>query len=140
MLNSAIEQILKQAKTVAVVGLSDKEGRPSLKVASYLKNQGYHIIPVNPKIDKVLGVKSYPDLASIPHKIDIVDIFRKSEDVLPIVEEAVKIGARLIWMQEGVINKEAAGKGIEAGLEVVMDKCMLKEHAKLSQDMKDKDL
>lgn len=134
MTNSDEEKILIQAKTIAVVGLSNKEGRPSLKVAGYLKDQGYRIIPVNPRVDQVLGEKSYPDLTSIPHKIDVVDIFRKSEDVPPIVEEAISIGAGAIWMQEGIINEEAASKGISAGLKVVMDKCMLKEHMRLSKN------
>lgn len=130
MINSEIEQILAEAKVIAVVGLSDKEGRPSLKVADYLKNQGYKIIPVNPGLDKVLEEKSYPNLSSIPYKIDVVDIFRKPEDVLPIVEEAIQVGAGAIWMQEGIINEEAATRGVEAGLKVVMNRCMLKEHLK----------
>jgi len=131
MTDEDIKRILKEAKTIAVVGLSDKEGRPSLKVASYLKSQGYTIIPVNPRLNEVLGEKSYPDLASIPEKIDIIDIFRQPEDVFPIVEEAIRIGTPVIWMQEGVINEDAAQKGKAAGLKVVMDRCMLKEHLKL---------
>ena len=131
-----IEKIIKESKNVAVVGLSNKLGRPSLTVASYLKGQGYRIIPVNPAIQEVGGDKCYPDLASVPDKIDIVDVFRKSDEVLPVVDAAIKIGAKAIWMQEGVVNEEAANKAREAGLMVVMDKCMLKEHARLKREGK----
>ncbi len=131
-----IEKIIKESKNVAVVGLSNKLGRPSLTVASYLKGQGYKIIPVNPTIQEVGGDKCYPDLASVPDRIDIVDVFRKSDEVLPVVDAAIKIGAKAIWMQEGVVNEEAANKAREAGLMVVMDKCMLKEHARLKREGK----
>lgn len=131
MIDEEIKKILKDAKTVAIIGLSDKKGRPSLKVATYLKNKGYNIIPVNPRINEVLGLTSYPDLSSIPDKIDIVDIFRKPEDVLPIVNEAIKLGVKVIWMQEGIINEAAAEKGMAAGLKVIMNRCMLKEHTRL---------
>ena len=131
-----IEKIIKESKNVAVVGLSNKLGRPSLTVASYLKGQGYKIIPVNPTIQEVGGDKCYPDLASVPDRIDIVDVFRKSDEVLPVVDAAIKIGAKVIWMQEGVVNEEAANKAREAGLMVVMDKCMLKEHARLKREGK----
>jgi len=131
-----IEKIIKESKNVAVVGLSNKLGRPSLTVASYLKGQGYKIIPVNPTIQEVGGDKCYPDLASVPDKIDIVDVFRKSDEVLPVVDAAIKIGAKAIWMQEGIVNEEAADKAREAGLMVVMDKCMLKEHARLKREGK----
>lgn len=123
-----IEKILKGYKTIAVVGLSPKEDRPSHNVAKYLRSQGYRIIPVNPNAKEVLGEISYPDLKSILEKVDIVDIFRRSEDVLPIVDEAIAIGAKVVWMQEGIINNEAAERARKAGLEVVMDRCMLKEH------------
>ena len=125
------KRILNSSRTVAVVGLSSKPDRPSHKVASYLKEQGYTIIPVNPTEREVLGEICYPDLASVPTSIDVVDIFRRSEEVLPIVKEAIKIGAKTVWMQEGVINEEAADRAREAGLMVVMDKCMRKEHLKL---------
>ena len=131
-----IEKIIKESKNVAVVGLSNKLGRPSLTVASYLKGQGYRIIPVNPAIQEVGGDKCYPDLASVPDRIDIVDVFRKSDEVLPVVDAAIKIGAKVIWMQEGIVNEEAANKAREAGLLVVMDKCMLKEHARLKREGK----
>ena len=129
-----IEKIIRELKSIAVVGISNKLGRPSLTVASYLKGQGYRIIPVNPTIQDVNGEKCYPDLTSIPEKVDIVDIFRKPADVLPVVEEAIRIGAKAVWMQEGIVNEEAAGKAREAGLQVVMDKCMLKEHSRLKRE------
>lgn len=128
MIEKKIEETLKGYKTIAVIGLSPKEDRPSHNVAKYLKSQGYKIIPVNPNASEVLGEKSYPDLKSIPDKVDIVDIFRRPEDVPPVVDEAINIGARVVWMQEGIINEEAAEKARKAGLEVIMDRCMLKEH------------
>ena len=131
-----IEKIIRESRNIAVVGISNKLGRPSLTVASYLKGQGYRIIPVNPTIQDVNGEKCYPDLGSIPEKVDVVDIFRKPEDVLPVVEEAIRIGAKTVWMQEGIVNEEAARKAKEAGLQVVMDKCMLKEHARLKREGK----
>jgi len=128
---STEERILDSSRTIAVVGLSPKSDRPSYRVASYLKEQGYRIIPVNPMEKEVLGEICYTDITSIPESVDVVDIFRSSEEVLPIVEEAIKIGAKVVWMQEGVINDEAAARARKAGLLVVMDKCMLKEHQKL---------
>ena len=130
------EKIIKEARSIAVVGLSNKLGRPSLTVASYLRGQGYRIIPVNPTLNDVYGEKCYTDLGSIPEKVDVVDIFRKPEDALPVVEEAIRIGAKAIWMQEGIVNEAAARKAEEAGLLVVMDKCMLKEHARLKREGK----
>ncbi len=127
-----IERILREARTIAVVGLSPKPDRPSFGVAEYLQQRGYRIIPVNPTVDQVLGEKSYPDLKSVPEKIDVVDIFRRPEDVPPVVEEAIQVGARAIWMQEGIINEAAAARARQAGLDVVMDRCMLKEHQRLS--------
>ena len=129
----SVEEILKQGKTIAVVGLSPNPERDSHRVAKYLQSQGYRIIPVNPMTDQVLGEKSYPDLKSVPETIDVVDIFRKSEDVPPIVNEAIDMGAPVIWMQLGVVNEEAATKARNAGLAVVMDKCMEVEHKLLSQ-------
>ena len=131
-----IEKIIRESKNIAVVGISNKLGRPSLTVASYLKGQGYRIIPVNPTIQDVNGEKCYPDLSSIPEKVDVVDIFRKPADVLPVVEEAVRIGAKAVWLQEGIVNEEAARRAREAGLQVVMDKCMLKEHSRLKREGK----
>jgi len=126
-----IKRILNDSKKIAMVGLSEKPDRPSYHVAAYLKSAGYKIIPVNPSASEILSEKAYPDLSSIPEKIDVVDIFRRSDQVGPIVEEAIKIGARAIWMQEGVINNDAARKAANQGLDVVMDRCMLKEHSRL---------
>ena len=128
---SVEEEILKSNHTVAVVGLSTNPDRPSYRVASYLKENGYRIIPVNPNEKMILNEVCYPDLKSIPEKVEIVDIFRRSEEVLPIVRDAVEIGAKVVWMQEGVINEEAEAYAKKAGLKVVMDKCMFKEHQKL---------
>lgn len=123
-----IKSILEESKTVAVVGLSPKEERDSHRVAKYLQSQGYRIIPVNPKAEEILGERSYPDLVSIPEPVDVVDVFRRSEAVPEIVEEAIKVGAKTVWMQEGVIHEEAAAHAREAGLRVVMDRCIMKEH------------
>lgn len=125
--------LLESAKTIALVGLSDKPDRPSYDVASYLLDNGYTIIPVNPNISEWNGIKAYQSLSEIPKevKVDIVDIFRRSEHVPPIVDEAINIGAKVVWMQLGVINEEAAEKARKAGLEVVMDRCMKIEHARL---------
>ena len=128
---SVEEEILKSNHTVAVVGLSANPDRPSYRVASYLKENGYRIIPVNPNEKVIMDEVCYPDLKSVPERVEIVDIFRRSEDVLPIVRDAVEIGAKVVWMQEGVINEEAAAYAKKAGLKVVMDKCMFKEHQKL---------
>lgn len=125
------EQIFEDSKVIAVVGLSANPERPSHRVASYLKGNGFIIIPVNPSIELCLDEKCYPDLSSIPVAVDVVDVFRKPEDVLPIVEEAVKIGAKTVWLQEGVINEEAAEYARKAGLRVVMNRCMLKEHQRV---------
>ncbi|HEY0704289.1 MAG TPA: CoA-binding protein [Candidatus Acidoferrales bacterium] len=125
-----ISEILKSSKTIAVVGLSGRKFRPSYGVAEYLQKAGYRIIPVNPQETEALGEKSYARLEDIPEKIDIVDIFRRSEFVPEIVDAAIKIGARAVWMQEGVIHSEAAEKARQAGLVVVMDHCILKEHAR----------
>ena len=130
---SVEEEILNTSRVIAVVGLSPKPDRPSNSVASYLKEKGYEIIPVNPKAKEILQETCYPDLGSITESIDVVDIFRRSEEVGPIVEKAIKIGAKSIWMQKGVINEEAATRAREAGLLVVMDKCMLIEHQQLKK-------
>jgi len=121
--------ILRRSRTIAVVGLSPKEDRASYRVAAYLQGQGYTIIPVNPAHETILGENSYPNLAAIPPgTVDTVDIFRRAEDIPPIVEQAIKLGAGAIWMQEGIVNEDAALLAREAGLDVVMDHCMLKEH------------
>jgi len=126
-----MKEILLSAKTIASVGLSSNTGKESYWIASYLKDQGYHVIPVNPTADEILGEKAYPDLASVPEKIDVVQVFRKPEDVPPVVEDAIKAGAKVVWMQEGIVNEEAAQKAREAGLQVVMDACMRATHRRL---------
>ena len=125
--------ILNTYRTVAIVGVSPKEDRDSNKVASYLDQHGYHVIPVNPNISEVIGKKCYPDLLSIPENVEIVDIFRKSEEVLPIVNEAIKIGAKVIWMQEGIENELAAAEARQAGLIVIMNTCIKKMHENMSE-------
>ena len=125
-----IQRILEEGKVIAVVGLSSKTHRPSHGVARYMQEAGYRIIPVNPNEEKVLGERSYPRLEDVPVRVDVVDIFRRSEFVPPVVESAIAIGARAVWMQEGVIHLEAAERARQAGLDVVMDRCILKEHAK----------
>lgn len=124
-----ITSVLKSAKTIAVVGVSDNPMRPSYGVAAYLQHHGYRIIPVNPSVDSVLGEKSYASLADVPEKIDIVDIFRRSENVPPIVDQAIELKIPVIWMQETVAHEEAAQKAREKGIVVVMDRCILKEHS-----------
>jgi hypothetical protein len=125
-----IQNILERGKVLAVVGLSSKPHRPSYGVARYMQLAGYHIIPVNPNEEKVLGEKSYARLEDVPVQVDVVDIFRRSEYVPAIVESAIAVGAWAVWMQEGVIHEQAAERAREAGLQVVMDRCLLKEHAK----------
>jgi hypothetical protein len=126
-----VKEILKTSKTIAVVGLSPKESRPSNLVARYLMDVGYKVVPVNPGHNEILGQKCYPNLLAIGGSIDIVDIFRRSEKVLPVVEDAVAIGAKVVWMQQGVINHEAAKRAREAGLAVIMDRCLKIDHNNL---------
>ena len=125
------ENMLRTAKTIAVVGLSSRRSRPSFGVSEYMQSQGYRIIPVNPNETEILGEKSYATLEEIPVPIDIVDIFRRSEAVAEVVDAAIRIGAKGIWMQEGVVDETAAAKARAAGIEVVMDHCILKEHRKM---------
>ena len=129
---SQIDAILRSCRTIAVVGLSGRRFRPSYGVAEYMQNAGYRIIPVNPKESQVLGEKCYPDLDSVPEAVDIVDIFRRPEYVPEIVEAAIRKGAKVIWMQEGVVHEDAARRAMEAGLTVVMDRCILKDHRRLA--------
>ena len=133
MKDEELKEMFISCKTVAVVGISPKEDRPSYRVASYLKSKGYRIIPIRPNGDVILGEKVYHSLMKIPKevKIDLVDIFRRSEEVSPIVEEAIQRGAKFVWMQEGVVHQEAGTKAEKAGLKVVMDRCMKKEHQRL---------
>jgi uncharacterized protein len=123
-----ITDLLNQTKTIAVVGLSNSPLRPSHGVAAYMQSMGYRIIPVNPSIHAALGEKAYSNLSEVPEKIDLVNIFRRSQFVGPIVDEAIKLGVKGIWMQEGVVNEEAAERARKAGIFVVMDRCILKDH------------
>jgi predicted CoA-binding protein len=126
-----LRRILKTSKTLAVVGLSANWYRPSFFAAKYMQEHGYRIFPVNPAYNEVLGEKCYPSLRDIPEPVDIVDCFRKSEEIGPIAEEAVAIGAKVLWMQIGVINEAARERAEQAGLDVVMDRCVKIEHARL---------
>ena len=128
---NTLRRILQQYKRVAVVGLSADWSRPSYFAAKYLIDHGFEVIPVNPKYDEILGQKCYPDLESIPTQVDVVDLFQRTERVPPFVDSAIAIGAKVIWMQLGVIHEEAAKKAENAGLEVVMDRCMKIEYARL---------
>lgn len=131
MKDREIRQLLETSKTIAVVGLSDKPDRDSYRVAEYMQRQGYRIIPVNPTVDAVLGEKSYASVSDIPEPVDIVDIFRRPDAVGPVVEDAIAAGAKAVWMQLGIENEEAAEAAEAAGLQVVMDRCMKIEHARL---------
>ncbi|MCL4331502.1 MAG: CoA-binding protein [Candidatus Thermoplasmatota archaeon] len=127
-----IPEILDRYRTVAVVGISDKPDRDSYRVAEYLKQSGYNILPVNPTLDQWLGIKAYRDLSSIPEdvRVEIVDVFRKPDAALQVVEEALKLKPAVVWLQEGVVNQEAAELAKSHGIQVVMDRCMMKEHRK----------
>jgi predicted CoA-binding protein len=126
-----IADILRTSRTIAVVGLSDKPERDSHHVAAYLQQQGYRIIPVNPAVSTVLGEKSYARLEDVPEKIDVVDVFRKADAVPEVVDAAIAVGAKVVWLQEGIVHNAAAEKARAAGLRVVQSRCMLKEHLKL---------
>ena len=125
------EEILSTYKTVAVVGLSSNAERPSHRVASYLKDHGYRIVPVNPRETEVLGEKAYPDLCAVPEPIEVVDIFREARAVPRVVAQAMYVGAKAIWMQEGIVHQAAATRARRAGMVVVMDHCMMKEHRRI---------
>ncbi len=126
-----IKQLIGSAKTIAVVGLSKDPNKDSYRVAKYLQDHGYKIIPVNPTISEVLGEKAYPSLKEVPEPVDIVDVFRRPEDVPPIAEAAVGIKAKAFWMQLGIVNDSAAKTAADAGLKVVMDRCLKVEHGRL---------
>ena len=130
-----ILEILKTYKTIAVVGLSSNPSRPSYGVTEYMQSEGYKIIPVNPNETLVLGEKSYARLEDVPEKIEIVDVFRRAEDVPPVVESAIKIGAKVLWMQLGIENAEAAERARAAGLIVVEDACILVEHRRRAKQL-----
>jgi predicted CoA-binding protein len=123
-----ITELLRRAKTIAVVGLSNNPLRPSHGVSAYMQSQGYRIIPVNPRIESCLGEKAYASLVEVPEKIDIVNIFRRPEFVEEIVDQGIRLGVPAVWMQEDVIHEKAAGKARKAGIFIVMDRCILKEH------------
>lgn len=126
----AIQKILTDCRIIAVVGLSSSPGRASHGVASYMRRQGYKVIPVNPNESEVFGDRSYPALADVPLKVDLVDVFRRSDEAGKAVDEAIAVGAAAVWLQEGVIDHAAARRAVDAGLMVVMDRCWLKEHAR----------
>src|ERR1041384_1732042 len=129
--SQTIRQILDECKTIAVVGLSANPMRPSTGVARYMQRAGYRVIPVNPNETVVLEEKAYPALAAVPLQVDLVDVFRRSSEAGAAVDEAIRVGAKAVWLQEGVIDKAAAQRALDAGLLVVMDRCWLKEHARL---------
>src|ERR1700704_4288750 len=126
------DKILASARTIAVVGLSPDSRRPSHGVARYLQRAGYRIIPVNPNVDEVLGERAYPSLRQISQPVDVVDVFRRSEFVGPIVDDAIAIKAGALWLQDGVIDEDAAGRARASGMDVVMDDCMMRRHAQRS--------
>ncbi|HKG45197.1 MAG TPA: CoA-binding protein [Pyrinomonadaceae bacterium] len=123
-----IRCILDECRTIAVVGLSSDPSRPSNSVSGYMRQQGYRVIPVNPNETSVFGEKAYPDLFAVPDKIDLVDVFRRPDEAGKVVDEAIAVGAKAVWLQEGVIDSAAAQRAVDAGLMVVMDRCWLKEH------------
>ena len=126
--SETIRRILDECRTIAVVGLSSDPSRPSNSVSGYMRRQGYRVIPVNPNETSVFGEKSYPDLSAVPEKIDLVDVFRRSDEAGKAVDQAIAVGAKAVWLQEGVIDVDAAQRAVDAGLMVVMDRCWLKEH------------
>ena len=123
-----IRRILDECRTIAVVGLSSDPSRASNSVSGYMRRQGYRVIPVNPNETSVFGERAYPDLAAVPEKIDLVDVFRRADEAGKAVDEAIAVGAKAVWLQEGVIDDAAAQRAVDAGLMVVMDRCWLKEH------------
>lgn len=125
-------EILREYRTVAVVGVSSRQDRPSYRVARYLKEHGYRIIPVNPRETEVLGERCNPDLCSVPEPVEVVDVFRRPGKVPRVVAEAIHIGAKAMWMQEGIVHEAAARRARKAGMEVVMDRCMMVEHRRLT--------
>ncbi len=126
-----VQRILETTKTIAVVGLSDKPDRDSYQVAAYLQQQGYRIIPINPWAKEVLGEKAYASLREISEPVEVVQIFRRAEEVLPIVDDAIAVGAKVVWMQSGIVNEDAAARAEAAGLKVIMDACMRSAHRTL---------
>jgi predicted CoA-binding protein len=133
--SQAIKQILDEYKTIAVVGLSSNTWRASHSVSAYMQAKGYRIIPVNPNETEVLDEKAYASLADVPEKFELVNVFRRSEEAGAVVDEAIRLGAKAVWLQEGVLDRVAAKRAIDAGLLVVMDRCILKEHSRLARSM-----
>lgn len=131
MTDDELKDILETTRVIATVGLSANPEKASHRVPRYLKEQGYRVIPVNPSAAELLGEKSYPELTAIPDKVDLVQLFRPSEAVPPFVDQAIQIGAKVVWMQEGILNEDAAAKARAGGLKVVMDRCMKVEHRRL---------
>jgi len=129
--DGTLKELLRSCRSIAVVGLSAQPDRPSHRVAAYLQAQGYQVIPVNPQLDTVLGERCYPDLAAIGHPVDLVDVFRKPQDCLPVAQAAVALGAKALWLQLGVVDEAAARTAQAGGLTVVMDRCLMVEHARL---------
>jgi uncharacterized protein len=130
-MSNEIADLLLSARTIAVVGLSENPNRPSYGVSAYMQRHGYRIFPVNPAVNSVLGEKCYPRLEDVPEKIDIVDVFRRSDAVPEVVDAAIAVGAKAVWLQEGVIHDAATAKARAAGLTVIVDRCILKEHMRL---------
>lgn len=130
--NDGMRELLRRTRRIAVVGLSSRSGRPSHGVGAYLQRAGYDVVPVNPRETEVLGQTSYPDLAAVPGEIDLVDVFRAPEHVPEIVDACIERGVPAVWLQEGVIHEAAAERARQAGLDVVMDRCILKEHRRLT--------
>jgi len=128
-----IQRILDECRTIAVVGLSSQPWRPSNSVSDYMRRNGYRVIPVNPNETSVFGETSYPDLFAVPQKIELVDIFRRSDEAGKAVDQAIAVGAKAVWLQEGVIDRDAAQRAVDAGLLVVMDRCWLKEHVRANR-------
>lgn len=128
-----IRRILDECRTIAVVGLSSDPRRPSNSVSSYMRRNGYRVIPVNPNETSVFGEKSYPDLFAVPEKVELVDVFRRSDEAGKAVDQAIAVGAKAVWLQEGVIDRDAAQRAVDAGLIVVMDRCWLKEHVRANR-------
>ena len=128
-----IRRILDECRTIAVVGLSSDPWRPSNSVSAYMRRSGYTVIPVNPNETEVFGEKAYPDLAAVPGKVELVDVFRRSDEAGKAVDEAIAVGAKAVWLQEGVIDSAAAQRALAAGLLVVMDRCWLKEHIRFGK-------
>ena len=137
--SDAICALLREVKTIAVVGLSPNPDRPAFRIARALQGFGYRIIPVRPKVEAVLGEKAYASLAEVPEKVDLVDVFRAAEHVGPLVDECLRLGLKRIWLQDGIVNEEAAAKAVAGGMTVVMDRCIWRDYARLCAEVADAD-